>query len=126
LLNTFWFSTELKAAASFCGSRFSPWASPSRNNFFWSSLSVLTSSFNFSGSTFIGQLLFAYKIEAESVLYLAEKFSDRNPLDDVPRDFFLSPFVKPGRSQRRVPGQVLNIFQRHPLRQEVSDRRHTK
>ncbi|MDR3638923.1 MAG: hypothetical protein P4L84_34275 [Isosphaeraceae bacterium] len=48
----------------------------------------------------------------------------RNPLDDIPHHLFLPPVVKPGRSRFRVSGKVLDIFQRHALREQVGDRRH--
>ena len=34
--------------------------------------------------------------------------------------------VKPSRSRLRVTGKILNIFEWHALRQEVSDRRDSK
>ena len=41
--------------------------------------------------------------------------SDGNPLDDLPRHFFLPPVVKPlRRSRLRVPGQVFVVLKREP------------
>ena len=48
--------------------------------------------------------------------------SNRNPLHDVPRHLFLPPVVKPGRSWLGVPGQILHIFERNSLTQQVGDR----
>ena len=39
--------------------------------------------------------------------------SDRNPIDDVPRNFLLPPVVKPGRSRFRIASKILNIFEWH-------------
>jgi hypothetical protein len=42
--------------------------------------------------------------------------SNRNPLHDVPRDLFLPPVVKPGRSRVRMPCQLLHVLVRKPCR----------
>ena len=37
------------------------------------------------------------------------QLSDRNPLDDIPRDLFLLPVIEPRRSRTAVPGQYNDI-----------------
>ncbi len=49
-----------------------------------------------------------------------------NPLDDISSYFLQPPVIQPCRSRLRMPGQILNILQRNPLRQEVGDRRHAE
>jgi hypothetical protein len=51
-------------------------------------------------------------------------FLNGDPLHDVSRLLLLPSVVKPGSTRLGVPGQILNVFERHPLRQEVSDCRH--
>lgn len=52
--------------------------------------------------------------------------SNRNPLDDVPGHLFLPAVVKPCRPRVGMAGQVLHVFQRHALGQQVRDRRHAE
>ncbi len=47
---------------------------------------------------------------------------DRYSLDDVPRDLAFSPVVESRCSRIGVAGQVLDVFQRHSLTQQVGTR----
>lgn len=45
-----------------------------------------------------------------------------NPLDDISRDLFLSPIVESGRAGIGVAEQILHVFQRHALLQQIGRR----
>ena len=49
------------------------------------------------------------------------KPSDGDPLDDVARDAAAAPVVDLGGAGVGVPGQVLDVLQRHVLAQQIRD-----
>ena len=57
------------------------------------------------------------------VIDLAVPSSDRNPLDDVPRDSFLTVVVETHGPRAGVTSQVLDVLKRNPLLKQIRDRR---
>ena len=51
---------------------------------------------------------------------------NRNPLHDIPSHFSPAPVIQPGRSWVGMISQVLHVFKRYTLGQQVCDGCHSK
>src|SRR5215469_5037115 len=63
------------------------------------------------------------EVEEKSLGHL---YSNRNPLDDVPCHLPLPAVIEPRRPRVGMASQVLHVFERHTLSQQIGDGRHAE